>query len=378
MLDNLLNIPLGKLLALFIDKFNSYGWGLLAFTVATRIVMLPLGLLQQRSTINQMKVRPLEEAIRRQCGADKMKANLEVSELYKEHGVSATAGCLPLLIQFPLIIALYKIIRMPLTYIVGLASDQIAAIDAALGLNLLAAKRVSATAEIVIAEKLFNNMPAMVDAGLVDPGIRTFSYHFLGINLAETPRFALNALLFIPIFAGLTAFIQSWYQMKSTPPAPSAEGMQKQMLFTMPLLSVWIAFSMPSGMGLYWGFSSILALIQSILLNAVWNPKKTLERAYAQAEARAELEKQERLARRKANLGGVKAGQALGAGDAEASVLSGDAAKLLEEQKAEQQAAKERREKNYAKTLKFRSHIPDHLDRDLPPTSKDSKGEDQE
>ena len=87
MLDNLLNIPLGKLLALFIDKFNSYGWGLLAFTVATRIVMLPLGLLQQRSTINQMKVRPLEEAIRRVFGRKGeaiVEANIKALAIGKE------------------------------------------------------------------------------------------------------------------------------------------------------------------------------------------------------------------------------------------------------------------------------------------------------
>lgn len=88
MTDWLLNFPLGTLLGWFIDQFNSYGWGLLGFTVAIKIILLPLGLLQQRSTINQMKVRPQEEAIRKQCGADKMRANLEVSNLYKENGAS--------------------------------------------------------------------------------------------------------------------------------------------------------------------------------------------------------------------------------------------------------------------------------------------------
>ena len=100
MTDWLLNFPLGTLLGWFIDQFNSYGWGLLGFTVAIKIILLPLGLLQQRSTINQMKVRPQEEAIRKQCGADKMRANLEVSNLYKENGISAClAGCLPMLVQ---------------------------------------------------------------------------------------------------------------------------------------------------------------------------------------------------------------------------------------------------------------------------------------
>ena len=154
MTDWLLNFPLGTLLGWFIDQFNSYGWGLLGFTVAIKIILLPLGLLQQRSTINQMKVRPQEEAIRKQCGADKMRANLEVSNLYKENGISAAAGCLPMLVQLPILFSLYKIIRMPLTYVVKLSASQISALDAALGLNLLTAERVSHTAEITIAEAL--------------------------------------------------------------------------------------------------------------------------------------------------------------------------------------------------------------------------------
>ena len=206
MTDWLLNFPLGTLLGWFIDQFNSYGWGLLGFTVAIKIILLPLGLLQQRSTINQMKVRPQEEAIRKQCGADKMRANLEVSNLYKENGISAAAGCLPMLVQLPILFSLYKIIRMPLTYVVKLSASQISALDAALGLNLLTAERVSHTAEITIAEALFSNLPAMVDAGLVEPGIRTFSYNFLGMNLAEHPSLAFNMLLLVPIFSGLTAF----------------------------------------------------------------------------------------------------------------------------------------------------------------------------
>mgnify|MGYP000297734557 CR=1 FL=1 len=140
MTDWLLNFPLGTLLGWFIDQFNSYGWGLLGFTVAIKIILLPLGLLQQRSTINQMKVRPQEEAIRKQCGADKMRANLEVSNLYKENGISAAAGCLPMLVQLPILFSLYKIIRMPLTYVVKLSASQISALDAALGLNLSACR----------------------------------------------------------------------------------------------------------------------------------------------------------------------------------------------------------------------------------------------
>ncbi len=372
-MDWLLNFPLGKLLGWFIDQFNSYGWGLLGFTVATKIILLPLGLIQQRSTINQMKVRPQEEAIRKQCGADKMRANLEVSNLYKENGISAAAGCLPMLVQLPILISLYKIIRMPLTYVVGLAESQILAIDSALGLNLMAAERVSHTAEVAIAEGLFANLPAMVEAGLVEPGIRTFSYNFLGMNLAEHPSLAFNMLLLVPIFSGAAAFLQSWYQMKTIPSTPASEKMQNQMLFTMPLLSVWIAFTMPSGMGLYWGFSSLLMMVQSMILNTIWSPKKTLQAAYAAQEAREDLARQERLARRKTNLGGLKAGQE----PVETSQIAQDAAPqeaMSPEVEAQMRAIKERRQKNYAKTLGFKNHIPDPFDDDLPPSGKTSKG----
>ena len=141
----------------------------------------------------------------------------------------------------------------------------------------------------------------------------------------------------------------------------------------MPIVSLWIAFTMPSGMGLYWGFSSLLMMFQSMLLNAIWNPKKTLAAAYAAQEAKEELAKQERLARRKANLGGLKAGQQPPEEQQPASPPP-----MSPQVEAQMQAMKERKRKNYAKVLGFRDHIPDPIDHDLPPVDKSAKGGDEE
>ena len=356
MWDWLLNYPLGAMLGWFVDKFNSYGWGLLGFTVAIKLILLPLGFLQQRSTINQMKVRPKEEAIRKRCGNDKMRANLEVSELYKENGVSAASGCLPMLIQLPLLFALYKIIRKPLTYIVGLTEKQIFRIDELLGLGeVVDGVLANHTSQVVIAEGLFKNLPAMVEQGVVEPGIRTFSYEFLGLNLAETPTLAFNLLLIVPLLAGFTSWLQSWYQSKTVPPNAQAESMQRSMNITMPLLSCYIAFSMPAGIGIYWTFSTVFSLLQSMLLNAIWNPRKTLEHAYAALEEEERREKEERKARRKVNLGGLKPGQEP---PPEPEAPSPEIQAQLE-------AVKAARQRNYAKVLKFRDHIPDPLDEEL-------------
>ncbi|HWP79332.1 MAG TPA: membrane protein insertase YidC [Candidatus Acidoferrum sp.] len=280
--DIILNHPLGSMLAYTIKVLGSFGIGLIVFTFLTKVLLFPLSLITQRNTIKQMKVRPYEETIRKKYGADKVRYNQEISALYKEHGISASSGCLPLLVQMPILFALYKIIRMPLTYLLKLSAETITAVDTALGLGAIASG--SATAEVTVAEALYSNFDKLVSQGIVPPTITPLNYEFLGMNLAAKPSLALNMMLLIPIFAGATAFLQSWYQAKTQPPAAAAAATSKSLMFTMPLLSVWITFSLPAGAGLYWGMSNLFMFLQTILLNKMMNPQKALKQAYVDME----------------------------------------------------------------------------------------------
>lgn len=105
---------------------------------------------------------------------------------------------------------------------------------------------------------------------------QSFDLNFLGINLGETPSLALNIMVLIPILSGVTAFLSSWIAMKNSPTpmeGPGA-GTMKTMMLISPLMSLYIAFQVPAGVGIYWIISNLLMLLQSVVLNKFYNPKE--------------------------------------------------------------------------------------------------------
>ncbi len=111
-------------------SFNNYILTLLIFALVMQVVLFPFGIRQQKSTVKRAKLRPKEEEIRRKYRGrndreTQNKMNMEIQEMYKAEGYSPTAGCLPLLIQFPIIIALFGVIRTPLTYMTDMNNTKV-------------------------------------------------------------------------------------------------------------------------------------------------------------------------------------------------------------------------------------------------------------
>lgn len=106
-------------------SFNNYILTLFLFALIIQVILFPLGIKQQKSTVKRAKLRPKEEEIMRKYRgqndrATQQKMQMEIQEMYKAEGYSPMAGCLPLLIQFPIIIALFGVVRAPLTYMTNL------------------------------------------------------------------------------------------------------------------------------------------------------------------------------------------------------------------------------------------------------------------
>lgn len=124
----------------------------------------------------------------------------------------------------------------------------------------------------------------------------------LVLDLGTTPSFALNLFLLIPILSGLTSFLMSWLSMKNNamPNEGSTAAMNRSMMIMMPLMSVWISFQVPAGVGIYWVLSNALALIQMYVLGKLYNPREMAAKAKAELEAQREAERQEKIEARKA------------------------------------------------------------------------------
>jgi YidC/Oxa1 family membrane protein insertase len=138
--------------------------------------------------------------------------------------------------------------------------------------------------------------------------LANFDFTMFGLFLGDQPTLRPEgkplglyfALLLIPILSGATSMIMSLSTMKSTPAMDSqAAGMSKSMMIMMPLMSVWISFIVPAGVGIYWLISNILSSIQTIILNRIMNPAEEIAKAEAAEKERLEKERVERIEAKK-------------------------------------------------------------------------------
>ncbi len=299
---DIINKPLGWVLEFCSNIVGgNYLIAILLFAIFVEIILLPFGIKQQKNSIKQARLRPKEMAIRKKYAGrtDKptqQRMNQEVQELYQKEGYNPMSGCLPLLIQFPLLMALYQIVVNPLQYICGLSSTAMAQIGVILGTGG-ASQSMALLGPIKsmgyepfknvegFTEEVYNSMPDLNIFGVLD--------------LSTSPSQCMNAdslstlsgwlILSIPVLT----FLAYFFSMKLTRRfsyQPMADGQakggcsHKVMDIVMPLLSVFISFSVPAALGVYWIFKSILGVAkQAALYYAMPLPKFT-EEDYKAAE----------------------------------------------------------------------------------------------
>ena len=300
---SIINKAFGFLMKICYDifgEFGGYAIVLLAFSLLVQIVLFPLGIKQQKNSQKQAKLRPKESAIRKKYAGrtdreTQMKMNEEIQKLYQEEHFSPFAGCLPLLIQLPIIFALLNVIRQPLTYISGMDSSLINEIKvAAESLNIDVAKDAY-NLEISLVRAIHEHsaeISALVK-GLDLSIVPDFSMFGSFIDLSRTPWDAFNGyaqLALIPIATFLSAFFGQKLTRKFTyqPGVANQDSGMKVMNVIMPLFSAYLAFSWPGVMGLYWTYRSILAFVQQVLLSKMYpiptfteEELKAAEKAYA-------------------------------------------------------------------------------------------------
>lgn len=271
--------PFGWLLKQCYNLIGNYGVAIIIFTILSKLVMLPFQMKSKKSMMDMQRIQPRLAELEKKYKDDKEKYALEVQKLYKKEGVSMFGGCLPLLITLPIMLGLYSVLRQPLTYIFGLSVDQINALaDAfrAAGVKDIAAGAVSGAnymVQIGVTSHIMQ-FPDIV-AGIA-PNLTGVDFTFLGIDLAAIPNFKYITLLWvIPILSGITAWVSNWFLRKGQGKAMTeqAASTNKMMNLMMPFMSVWIAFMVPAGLGLYWITSNILSAIQEPLLTMYYKNK---------------------------------------------------------------------------------------------------------
>ena len=231
--------PIGYLLALIYKLVGNYGISLIILTVIVKLALYPLYAKQIRSTADMSDMSEKAKEIQNRYANDKEKMNEEMQKLYAETGFNPMSGCLPMLIQFPIIMGLFALLRNPMKY-----------------------------------------MPS-------DPALM-FANHesFLWIKDLAQPD-----LIILPIAAGLATFFAFSMNSAMTMQQPGANpGQQKAMNAIMkyffPLSILWLARSYPAGLAIYWAGGQFMQIFFNLRINKIREEmkvekekKKLLERA---------------------------------------------------------------------------------------------------
>ena len=294
----------GSLLSIFDSVTGSYLLALFIFALLVKIILLPFGIKQQKNSIKQAHVRPKEMAIRnkykgRNDQRTQQKMNNEIMELYQQEGYNPASGCLPLLIQLPVILILYKVITNPLQYICGYTVDMVNKIATYLNeigiTGLLDKNGAFAGYDIKLISYFKNNLDGINEAlgelGQVDPAaIPNFSFFGLGGNdyLAMAPQEnILSLLLLVPILNFIFTLISTYLTKKLTfqpMQDQQSQGSMKFMNLFMAGMTTFIAFTVPAAIGIYWLFNNLLGMLQQFILAKAMPLPQFTEEDFKRAE----------------------------------------------------------------------------------------------
>ena len=339
-MDKIITVPFGYLLDWLYQLTSNYGVSLLLFAAVVQLVMMPITAKSKKSTMKMARLQPKIQAIQKKYAGDQQKQNEAIQQLQKEEGASlGCGGCLwslvPLLILFPL----YQVVREPIIYILH-ESKEVA----------------DGIVEIVKAGKpeLFSNnayynqllavahTPEFADAikerfpDISQRVLEGINFNFLGINLGATPQ--LNVLseswkwtwanigaVLIPLLSAGQQIVsmlisqrnnnsvvtdEKGLEDKETAKKSQANQTSKTMMYMMPLMSLWIGFSVPCALSLYWLAGGLFRMLEDIILTKrfrkVYDAEDAERLKKHLAEEAVEAEKERvRAERRAANPDGI-------------------------------------------------------------------------
>jgi YidC/Oxa1 family membrane protein insertase len=234
-------VGLNWLLQAFYNLTGNYGVAIILLTVLVKLILLPLTIKQTRSMIAMQKVQPEIKKLQEKYKDDKEKLSQEMMKFYKENKVNPLGGCLPLILQLPIFFALFTVLRKYLlTPPANIVGNTYAVFTR--GPGAIYAGGVPAP-----LEGTFYNIPFFKTA------------NFLGVNLADPVRLAnLGAVIILLGLLGVT----TWYSQKQVMTDPR----QKNMMIIMPLITVFIGWSLPAGVALYWLTTNALQIAQQFAM----------------------------------------------------------------------------------------------------------------
>ena len=316
----ILTWPFAKMMTWFYSLTGSYGLSITLFSLVVNLVVLPFMARSKKSMMRSTRLQPRIQEIQRRHEGNPQKLNAEMQKLYQEEGVNPMSGCLWSLLPMFLLIPLYRIIMYPITRMMLAPSsvvDELRNYFTETGLYTATSGRAAAYEQIALTNLAHQNWDTMKAAlGEKINGLMNMDLSFLGLNLGEQPNWrtifvgpwtwAAIGLFLIPLVSAGMSWVSMFISQKTNPTMQDnnaqAQSMNKTMTLMMPLMSIWICFSMPAAMGLYWIVNSVLNIIRDFVLTKIYKKQLDIEdaerlaaRSQREQELEAKREETERL-----------------------------------------------------------------------------------
>lgn len=247
---------------------NNYGLSIVVFTILTKIILFPITYKQTKAMDEMSKLAPMEKEIREKYKGNKEKMSEELAEMYSKNKINPLGGCLPLLIQIPIIIAMFVIVKQPLKYIMQVPNEQIK----------------EYTMEYLNKEEVTDNEIQEKQIQIANEK-KLINMRFMGLNFGEIPANALSKnvetkasyySLLIPILSLVFSILQIKQSQKTGNLTDEQKQQQKTMNLMMPLLSAYISYIMPLALGIYWLLGNILQIITQFIVNKMIKKDKVM------------------------------------------------------------------------------------------------------
>lgn len=304
-------MPFAWLLMLFYDFSQNYGIALILFALVIKLVLFPFNLKGKKSMIQMNLLSSKMQQLQKQYGKDRERYNLEIQKLYEKEKVNPMSGCLWSFIPIIFLMVLYGIIREPLTYLMNVPADMINTVAEITGVaNSGTYPQIAMLKAIADPAMMEQVKAALGDAGA---GLFSMNVEFLGINLANIPQ--LNfwsaegglvwgniGLFLLPLVSVGTSLLSMYVSMKTNQMNRGGEQndqmakTNRTMMIFMPIMSLWIGFTVPAGLSIYWIAQYIFSIFQELICGRLL--KKDYERARAEAAERERQEKEDEKRRK--------------------------------------------------------------------------------
>lgn len=367
-LSDIVTVPFGYLLSFLYQLTGNYGVAMILFAILVQVVLMPINAKSKKSMMKMSRLTPRVQEIQSRYANDPQKQNELIQKLYRDEGASMGGGCLwsliPLLILWPLL----AVVRQPITYILMESADvaqQIVTVikDAAPSMfssNSYYDQVIAAQAIPQFVEELKAAIP-----GISEVTLAGINFNFLGINLGTIPQFNIFSeswvwnwahigAFLIPVISAASQVLQMWISQKTNNSVVTNEkGIQDEetakksqqnqsmqtMMWMMPLMSLWIGFSVSAGLSLYWFMGGVVRMITDPIMTnhyrKIYDAEDAIRLQKAMEEDRIEAEKERiRAERRAANPDGI--------------TTNTSKKKLQKQQRDQEQAAKAAAAREYA------------------------------